>query len=156
MLLAFNAVNNLFGTGCSSMMSRALGRKDTETAQRCASFGFWCSLLCGLLFSVLATAFQRPLLSGLSASAENRDAAAAYLHWTVSLGAAPAILNVVLAYFVRAEGSSVHASVGTMCGLRPQHPHRPGFHPAVGPQYGRGRVRAAPRSCRTASPVSIS
>lgn len=46
-LLAFNAVNNLFGTGCSSMMSRALGRKDTETAQRCASFGFWCSLLCG-------------------------------------------------------------------------------------------------------------
>ena len=115
-LLAFNAVNNLFGTGCSSMMSRALGRKDTETAQRCASFGFWCSLLCGLLFSVLATAFQRPLLSGLGASAENRDAAAAYLHWTVSLGAAPAILNVVLAYFVRAEGSSVHASVGTMCG----------------------------------------
>ena len=49
-LLAFNAVNNLFGTGCSSMMSRALGRKDTETAQRCASFGFWCSLLCGLLW----------------------------------------------------------------------------------------------------------
>ena len=52
-LLAFNAVNNLFGTGCSSMMSRALGRKDTETAQRCSSFGFWCSLLCGILFSVL-------------------------------------------------------------------------------------------------------
>ena len=68
-LLAFNAVNNLFGTGCSSMMSRALGRKDTKTAQRCASFGFWCSLLCGLLFSVLATAFQRPLRSGLGASA---------------------------------------------------------------------------------------
>ena len=27
-LLAFNAVNNLFGVGSSSMMSRALGRKD--------------------------------------------------------------------------------------------------------------------------------
>ena len=27
-LLAFNAVNNLFGVGTSSMMSRALGRKD--------------------------------------------------------------------------------------------------------------------------------
>ena len=27
-LLAFNAVNNLFGVGASSMMSRALGRKD--------------------------------------------------------------------------------------------------------------------------------
>ena len=152
-LLAFNAVNNLFGTGCSSMMSRALGRKDTETAQRCASFGFWCSLLCGLLFSVLATAFQRPLLSGLGASAENRDAAAAYLHWTVSLGAAPAILNVVLAYFVRAEGSSVHASVGTMCGCVLNILIDPVFILPWGLNMG---AAAAPRSCRSASPVSIS
>ena len=30
-LLAFNAVNNLFGVGSSSMMSRAMGRKDYET-----------------------------------------------------------------------------------------------------------------------------
>ena len=27
-LLAFNAINNLFGVGSSSMMSRALGRRD--------------------------------------------------------------------------------------------------------------------------------
>lgn len=31
-LLAFNAVNNLFGVGSSSMMSRGLGRKDFDTA----------------------------------------------------------------------------------------------------------------------------
>ena len=36
--------------------------------------------------------------------------------WTVYFGAAPSILNVVLAYLVRAEGSAVHASVGTMSG----------------------------------------
>ena len=30
-LLAFNAVNNLFGVGSSSMMSRALGRRDYDT-----------------------------------------------------------------------------------------------------------------------------
>ena len=29
-MLAFNAVNNLFGVGSSSMMSRALGRKDID------------------------------------------------------------------------------------------------------------------------------
>lgn len=34
MLLAFNAVNNLFGVGSSSMMSRALGRKDYEMVRR--------------------------------------------------------------------------------------------------------------------------
>ena len=37
-LLAFNAVNNLFGVGTSSMMSRALGRKDYETVKRSSAF----------------------------------------------------------------------------------------------------------------------
>ena len=44
------------------------------------------------------------------------DATAGYLKWTVLFGAAPAILNVVMAYMVRAEGSSLHASIGTMSG----------------------------------------
>ena len=50
-LLAFNAVNNLFGVGSSSMMSRALGRKDYDTVSRSSAFGFYCSLLAGFLFS---------------------------------------------------------------------------------------------------------
>ena len=33
-LLAFNAVTNLFGIGSSSMMSRALGRKDYDTVYK--------------------------------------------------------------------------------------------------------------------------
>ena len=49
-LLAFNAVNNLFGVGSSSMMSRAMGRKDMETVYRCSAFGFYGALVCGLLF----------------------------------------------------------------------------------------------------------
>ena len=43
-LLAFNAVNNLFGVGSSSMMSRALGRKDYETVRQSSAFGFYCAL----------------------------------------------------------------------------------------------------------------
>ncbi len=44
MLLAFNAVNNLFGVGSSSMMSRALGRKkDYDTVYRSSAFGFYCA-----------------------------------------------------------------------------------------------------------------
>ena len=46
-LLAFNAVNNLFGIGSSSMMSRALGRKDYDTVYRSSAFGFYCSLISG-------------------------------------------------------------------------------------------------------------
>ena len=116
LLLAFNAVNNLFGIGSSSMMSRALGRKDYDTVYRSSAFGFYASLICSLLFSLLYGVLQSPILVMLGANAETMQATADYLFWTVLLGSAPFILYVVLAYLVRAEGSSLHASIGTMCG----------------------------------------
>ena len=116
LLLAFNAVNNLFGIGSSSMMSRALGRKDYDTVYRSSAFGFYASLICSLLFSLLYGVLQSPILVMLGANAETIQATADYLFWTVLLGSAPSILNVVLAYLVRAEGSSLHASIGTMSG----------------------------------------
>ncbi len=115
-LLAFNAVNNLFGVGSSSMMSRALGKKEYDMVRRSSAFGFYCSLLCGILFSLGYTIFQHPIIFVLGADKETYAATAEYLKWTVTCGAAPAILNVVLAYLVRSEGSSLHASVGTMSG----------------------------------------
>ena len=115
-LLAFNAINNLFGVGSSSMMSRALGRRDYDTVYRSSAFGFYCSIFCGILFSLLCTVFQGPLLSLLGADANTAQATAEYMLWTVTWGATPAILNVVMAYLVRAEGSALHASLGTMSG----------------------------------------
>ena len=115
-LLAFNAVNNLFGVGSSSMMSRALGRKDFDTVRRSSAFGFYCALACALLFSLACTAFRSPLLRLLGANAETTGATSGYLLWTVCCGAAPSILNVVLAYLVRSVGATLHASIGTMSG----------------------------------------
>ncbi len=115
-LLSFNAVNNLFGVGSSSMMSRALGRKDPETFRASCAFGFYCALFCGLLFSLCATFFHTPLLTLLGADRETYAATDAYMRWAVRMGAVPAIMNVVLAYFVRSEGNALHASIGTMSG----------------------------------------
>ncbi len=115
-LLAFNAINNLFGVGCSSMMSRALGRKDHETVRRTSAFGFYCAVASGLLFSLLCTVFRPGLLQLLGADATTSATTGRYLFWTVSCGAAPAILNVVMAHMVRSEGAALHASIGTMSG----------------------------------------
>lgn len=115
-LLAFNAVNNLFGVGSSSMMSRALGRKDYDTVYKSSAVGFYSALFSGIVFSLLCTFGQMPLLNILGADAKTAEATAAYLQWTVNFGAVPSILNVVLAYLVRAEGASLHASIGTMSG----------------------------------------
>lgn len=116
LLLAFNAVNNLFGVGSSSMMSRALGKKDYDTVYRSSAFGFYCAIFAGLLFSIGYTLFQTPLLNLLGATEETIGATMGYARWTVTFGAVPAILNVVMAYLVRAEGASMHASIGTMSG----------------------------------------
>ena len=50
------------------------------------------------------------------ATEETLGATIGYARWTVTFGAVPAILNVVLAYLVRAEGAAMHASIGTMSG----------------------------------------
>ena len=115
-LMAFNAINNLFGVGSSSMMSRALGRKDYDTVYQSSAFGFYCALLCGVLFSGVCTLARTPMLTLLGADSQTAPATMAYLRWTTTFGAAPAILNVVLAYLVRSEGAAFHASVGTMSG----------------------------------------
>ena len=135
-LLAFNAVINLFGVGCGSYMSRALGKKDYDTVRNTSVYGFYCALLFSLLFSVLCAVFTSPLLDLLGANesavedlvnstsglspletvAMMRGATTKYLFWTVMLGAAPSIMNLTVANLIRSEGESLHASVGTISG----------------------------------------
>lgn len=115
-LLAFNAINNLFGVGTSSAMSRLLGRGETEKVKECSAFGFYCALFCAGVFFVLTWIFLHPLVRLMGADADNFAATCAYMKWAVAFGAVPSILNVVFAYLVRSEGNSMHASIGTMSG----------------------------------------
>lgn len=58
-LLAFNAINNLFGVGTSSAMSRALGRGDSNLVRRCSVFGLYCAFISSVLFSVFTGSAAR-------------------------------------------------------------------------------------------------
>lgn len=98
------------------MMSRALGRKDYDTVYKSSALGFYCAIISGALFALACFVFNAPLLRMLGANAETMAATGEYLKWTSIYGAVPAILNVVMAYMVRAEGSALHASIGTMSG----------------------------------------
>ncbi len=115
-LLAFNAVNNLFGVGGSSMMSRALGRGEPDTVRKSASVAFYGALFSGVLLALLSFVFLEPLMRILGADAAYLPATAGYMRWAVVLGAVPTILNVVMGYLVRSEGAALHASLGTMSG----------------------------------------
>lgn len=115
-MLAFNAVNNLFGVGVSSAMSRGLGSRQYELVRVSSAFGFYGAVSCGLLFSLICGVFQIPLLGLLGADATTIKAAKDYMHWTVLCGATPAILNVVQGYMYRSEGNSLHAGIGAIVG----------------------------------------
>ena len=115
-MLAFNAVNNLFGVGTSSMMSRKLGAGEHENVRISSAFGFWGAVICSALLAMFCTIFKPSLLGILGADADTIKATSDYMFWTVNCGAIPAILNVVMAYMVRSEGASMHASIGTMSG----------------------------------------
>ena len=115
-MLAFNAVNNLFGVGTSSVMSRSLGRGDYEMVRTGSAFGFYGSLISGLLFAVVCTVLRTPLMHMLGTDTTTWQATSDYMFWTVTCGAMPAILNVVQGQMVRSEGASLHASIGTMSG----------------------------------------
>lgn len=115
-LLAFNALINLFGVGCSSYMSRCLGAKDYESVRRTSVYGFYCALVFSLLYSLVCAVFRVPLLRLLGAGPETASATTAYLFWTVMLGTVPAILDLVLGNMIRSEGESLHASIGSVSG----------------------------------------
>lgn len=115
-ILAFNAVTNLFGTGTSSLMSRALGKKDYVTFKQTSAFGFYAGLILSILFSISTAVFNAPLLTLLGAAGDNVAATKEYLFWTVICGAIPAITNVIMSNLVRSEGNALHASIGTMSG----------------------------------------
>ena len=115
-VLAFNAINNLFGVGSSSMMSRALGRRDFKTLRESSAFGFYGALVSAIAFSGVIALFLSPLLRLLGADSTTHYATSRYMLWTVCIGATPAIMNVLMAYLVRSEGATLHASIGTMSG----------------------------------------
>ena len=115
-LMAFNAITNLFGTGSASLMSRALGRKDYDVVTRTSVFGFYCAVFLSIVYAIICIILRVPLLGLLGADDATFAGANDYLIWAVIVNALPAVMNVTLAHFVRAEGSAAHSSIGTMSG----------------------------------------
>lgn len=113
-MLATNIINSLFGVGTASMMSRALGVKDYKTLKQCSAFGLYGTLCSSLLFSAVYALFKYPIMAVLGAQPETLAATDAYMFWTITLGALPTILHVVMMQIIRAEGESVFASLGVI------------------------------------------
>lgn len=105
----------MFGHGSGSHISRLLGAKNNERANRYASTGFFCGLFCGLLISLLGIIFLKPLMI-LLGSTET------ILPYSMDYGlciflAAPAMTaSCVLNNVLRYEGRATLAMIGLTFG----------------------------------------
>ena len=109
------AVGYTLGLGAGSRLSRALGKKDRETASRLAASAILWSLILGSSIAALGLWQENALLRLFGASREIADTARAYL--TPLLWSAPAMCAAfVLSQLLRAEGLATYAMVGLAAG----------------------------------------
>lgn len=107
---------NLFGIGGSSVISRALGEKNRERAERAFSFALWTGIAVSALYSVAIFFCSRSIAPIIGADENSIDYVVDYLFWTVVLGGVPTFLCTVLAHLIRSVGKSRTAAVGMALG----------------------------------------
>ncbi len=112
----FYGITNLFGIGASSLMSRSMGVKDTDTVKRASATGIYLALIGAIVLSAVTLGFNPQTLRILGTDSLTFQATKDYMFWTVCLGSVPSIMSIVFSYLLRAEGRSMQASIGQMSG----------------------------------------
>ena len=109
------AVGYTLGLGAGSRLSRALGKRDRDTASALAASAIVWSLILGIGIAVVGLRQEEALLRLFGASDEIIHTAQAYL--TPLLWATPAMCaTFVLSQLLRAEGLATRAMVGLAVG----------------------------------------
>lgn len=109
------AVGYTLGLGAGSLMSQALGRRNTNEAATYARISFWCSIALGILIGGIGLAFTAPLMRMLGADESILPYAVSYSRYLFL--ASPLMCGVfVLSQLLRAEGCAVYSMVGLVSG----------------------------------------
>lgn len=101
-----------FGNGAASYLSRLLGRRDKDTANKVATTALYSSVLVGAVMIILATIFLKPILTLLGATNTIMPYALTYARIYV-LSCIFNVFNVTMNNIVTSEG----AAKKTMCAL---------------------------------------
>ena len=105
----------LFGQGAGSILSRALGRQDKESASAHASAGFFGSMLCGLVITLIGFLWLDDIVVLLGSTDTIAPYAKTYISYI--LVAAPFMSgSLSLNNFLRYEGKATLGMIGLMSG----------------------------------------
>lgn len=115
--MALTAIANLFGVGGTSVISRALGKKNYERASSTSAFSFWLCLFSSIIYSLVVLTFMNIVVDALGGTDINvHREASIYLLYTVVIAGTASSMNALMAHLVRSEGRSLHASLGVALG----------------------------------------
>ena len=110
------SLSGLAGVGGGALISRLLGRKQTEEAGKVYSFCIYLGVLAAALFSLGVLFFMRPLMRQLGADGNTYRYASNYAFFVIVCGAVPTVLSNTLSTLLRSVGESKKAGFGITLG----------------------------------------
>ncbi len=109
------ALGGMIGTGASSYISRSLGEKRQDRADKTLSIGFFLCIFLGAIVTLVGLVFLKSLVSVLGASADTSAFASEYV-LALFLGGIPIMTNYALGQLLRAEGDAMGSMFGMFLG----------------------------------------
>lgn len=109
------ALGFFFGHGSGNYISRKMGERDYEDAEKMASFSFFMCFLAGILVSVICLIFMEPLAIWLGSTETILPYTLEYMR-IILLGAPFIMSSFVLNNQLRYQGSAMYAMIGIVLG----------------------------------------
>lgn len=109
------AIGFFFGHGSGNFISRAIGKKDYDSAAKMAATGFYSCLAFGVILSVVGLFLRRPLALIFGATPTMLEDTQAYLTY-ILIGTPYMMSAFVLNNQLRFQGNSFFAMVGLVAG----------------------------------------
>jgi len=109
------SLSGLFGNGGASYISRLLGQKDYETANKTSATAFYSCIILGIIITIIGTIFL-PTIVKLSGASENTYGYSYSYLLVIFIGAIIVMLNFALSQLLRSEGCAKEAMIGMLIG----------------------------------------
>lgn len=114
-MAVIQAVSFFFGHGSGNFISRALGRRDTESAETMVSVGFFSLLIVSSLIALLSFVFMHPLLRLFGSTDTIMPCAESYFQYII-LGTPFITSCFLLNNQMRFQGNSLMSMIGIASG----------------------------------------
>lgn len=115
LMAIIQAIGFFFGHGSGNYISRKLGAKETEEAEKMSAVGFFSALIAGFILMAVCLIFVRPLAYMLGSTETILPYTITYL-WIILLGAPAMTASLVLNNQMRFQGSAFYAMIGIVSG----------------------------------------